>query len=85
MPPIFLVSGRRIARSREGRAGDHWRIEGPRLCVLNGDFSPDEQCYRIAVLADGRVQYYIDAPGQEAHGLLTKVTSVILQGPPPQR
>jgi hypothetical protein len=44
-----------------------------------------EQCYTIAVRSDGHVQYFIDAPGEETHGLLTKVPTATHDGqlPPP--
>jgi hypothetical protein len=84
----FRPDGRFVYRNTEwatdpqGRDGDHWRVDGARLCVLNGDFSSDEKCYRLAVQPDARVQYYIAETGADTDALLTKVTTRILDGPP---
>jgi hypothetical protein len=78
----FVYRNTHWATSPDGRDGDHWRVEGARLCVLNGSFSADERCYRLAEQADGRVQYYVAEPGDEADGLLTKITNRIIDGPP---
>jgi hypothetical protein len=78
----FVYRNTTWATSPDGRDGDHWRIDGDRLCVLNGGFSADEHCYRLAEQPDGRVQYYVADPGAEADGLLTKVTNRIVAGPP---
>jgi hypothetical protein len=56
------------ALNHDGNPDDHWRVDGPRLCVLNHALSQDEHCYTIAVTPDGRVQFYIDAPGDEFDG-----------------
>lgn len=83
----FRPDGRLVYRNTlwamdpDGRDGDHWRVDGDRLCILNGGFSSDEQCYRLAVEADGRIQYYVAEPGHEADGLLTKVTDRVTDGP----
>ena len=66
----------------EPRAGDHWRVDGPRLCILNSYLSTQEQCFTIALLPDARVQYYVAQPGDPADGLLTKVTSAVHEGEP---
>ena len=84
----FRPDGRFVYRNTEwatdpaGRDGDHWRVDGARLCVLNGGFSADEHCYRLAVQPDARVQYYIAEPGAETDGLLTKITDRVVDGPP---
>ena len=76
----FVYRNTEWALDPAGRPGDHWRVDGPRLCILNGAFSADEHCYRLAVQPDGRVQYYIADPG-ETDGLLTKITDRIVEGP----
>lgn len=68
------------AREPEGREGSRWWIEGPRLCILNLDMSRDPACYAIALRPDGRPQYYIDRPGDESHGLLTKIPTAVHRG-----
>lgn len=84
----FRPDGRFVYRNTDwatdpaGRDGDRWRVDGVRLCVLNGAFSADEHCYRLAEQPDRRVQYYIADPGTEADGLLTKITNRIIDGPP---
>ena len=84
----FLPDGRFVYRNTDwatdsdGRDGDRWRVDGVRVCVLNGAFSADEHCYRLAQQPDGRVQYYVADPGSEADGLLTKITNRIIAGPP---
>jgi len=35
------------------------------LCLVNGDLSPDEHCYTLAVLPNARVQYFIAERGAE--------------------
>src|SRR5262245_48233203 len=66
-----------------GRPDDHWRVDGKRLCILNSAFSQVEQCYTLAVRDDAQVQYFIDRPGDQTDGLLTKVTSEVHEGEPP--
>lgn len=66
----------------DGREGDHWRVDGNRLCVIRQWYSHEEGCFRLAVLPNGRVQYYIDDPGGDYHGLLTTITDEIQEGPP---
>lgn len=78
----FVYRNTQWATNPDGRDGDYWRVDGPRLCVLNGSFSADEHCYRLAEQRDGRVQYYIAQPGDDADGLLTKITNRIVDGPP---
>lgn len=84
----FRPDGRFVYRNTEwatdpdGRDGDRWRVDGARLCVLNGAFSTDEHCYRLAVQPDARVQYYIADSGADTDGLLTKITNRIVDGPP---
>jgi hypothetical protein len=78
----FVYRNTAWATNPEGRDGDHWRVDGARLCVLNGEYSADEHCYRLAVQPDGRVQYYVADPGAEEDGLLTKVTKRIVDGAP---
>lgn len=78
----FVYRNSLWAMNPEGRDGDAWRVDGPRLCVLNGEMSSTEQCYRLAVQPNGRVQYYIDAPGAETDGLLTKITDEVTDGAP---
>jgi len=84
----FRPDGRFVYRNTDwatdsaGRDGDRWRVDGARLCVLNGAFSADEHCYQLAVQPDGRVQYYVADPGSEYDGLLTKITDRIVDGPP---
>jgi hypothetical protein len=77
----FVYRNTAWATNPAGRAGDHWRVDGARLCVLNGELSADEHCYRLAVQPDGRVQYYVADGGAEEDGLLTKVTNRIVDGP----
>jgi len=81
----FVYTNSLWARDADGRDGAHWRVDGPRLCILNPDMTSTEQCYTIAVRPDARVQYFIDAPGEETHGLLTKVPTAVHEGqlPPP--
>jgi hypothetical protein len=81
----FVYANSTWARSPDGREGARWRVDGPRLCILNPDMTSTEQCYTIAIRPDGRVQYFIDAPGEETHGLLTKIPTAVHDGqlPPP--
>lgn len=81
----FVYTNSSWARSPDGREGARWRVEGPRLCIVNPDMTSAEQCYTIALRPDGRVQYFIDAPGEETHGLLTKIPTAVYEGqlPPP--
>lgn len=77
----FVYRNTEWATDPEGRDGDRWWVEGPRLCVLNGGFSADPHCFRLAVQPDGRIQYYVADAG-ETDGLLTKVTDRVVDGPP---
>lgn len=78
----FVYVNTEWAVNPDGNPDDRWRVDGPRLCVLNHALSQDEHCYTIAVAPDGRVQFFIDAPGEETHGLLTSVVSIVEEGPP---
>ena len=78
----FVYVNTEWAISPDGNPDDRWRVDGPRLCVLNHALSQDEHCYSIAVAPDGRVQFFIDAPGDEYHGLLTSVVPTVEEGPP---
>lgn len=78
----FVYRNTHWATSPDGRDGDRWRVDGTRLCILNGSFSADEHCYRLAAQSDGRVQYYVAEPGDDTDGLLTKITNRIIDGPP---
>lgn len=62
---------------------DRWRVDGDRLCVVTAWLTADERCFTLAVLPNGRVQYFVHRPGDETDGLLTKVTSATFDGPPP--
>lgn len=63
-------------------AGDYWRIEGPRLCVLHQAMSAQPKCYTAALDERQALQFYIDAPGSANHGLLTRVIKRSEAGPP---
>lgn len=63
-------------------AGDYWRIEGPRLCVLHQAMSAQPACYSVSQDAQQALQFYIDAPGTANHGLLTRVIKRSEAGPP---
>jgi hypothetical protein len=78
----FVYRNTEWATNPDGRDGDRWRVDGARLCILNGAFSADERCYRLAVQPDARVQYYVADPGADTDGLLTKITDRIVEGPP---
>lgn len=65
-----------------GNPEDRWRVDGARLCVLNHAFARHEQCYTVAAASDGAVQFFIDEPGSEYHGLLTSVVRIVHDGPP---
>src|SRR5262245_8974906 len=81
----FIYTNSLWARDPGGREGARWRVDGARLCIVNPDMTAEEQCYTIAVRPDGRVQYFIDEPGDETHGLLTKIPTSVHEGqlPPP--
>ncbi len=63
--------------------GDWWKVEGARICTLHHAFSQTPSCYRVARARDGALQWYVDNPGLEYHGLLTIVAREWLDGPPP--
>lgn len=83
----FIYTNSAWAQDPEGREGDWWRVDGARLCILNQAMSRDPQCFTIARRPDGRVQYYVDDPGADSHGLLTKIPTSVVPGrlPPPVR
>jgi hypothetical protein len=62
--------------------GDYWRVDGPRLCILNQTMSAQPACYAVALDAGQALQLYIDAPGTPNHGLLTRVIERSIAGPP---
>lgn len=76
----FVYHNNLWAREAEGREGSRWSVEGPRLCIVNLDMSPDAKCYTIAVRPDGRPQFFIDAPGDESDGLLTSIPTSVHRG-----
>jgi hypothetical protein len=78
----FVYVNTEWALNPDGNPDDRWRVDGPRLCVLNHAFSQDEHCYTVAVAPDGRVQFFIDAPGEDSDGLITSVVSIVEEGPP---
>jgi hypothetical protein len=67
---------------REPAANDRWRVDGNRLCIVNTWLTSEEHCFQLALLPNGRIQYFIDKPGDQTHGLLTKVTNTVQEGPP---
>ena len=81
----FIYTNSSWVRDPEGREGARWRVDGARLCIVNPDFTSEEQCYTIAVRPDGRVQYFVDEPGDDTDGLLTKIPTSVHDGrlPPP--
>lgn len=79
----FVYRNSQWATDPDGREGDRWRVSDEDLCVVSGEFTPDERCYALTALPDGRVQYFIHAPGDETDGLLTKVTDEIRDGAAP--
>ena len=78
----FVYVNTEWATDPAGNPDDRWRVDGPRLCVLNRAFSQDEHCYTVSVAPDGAVQFWIDEPGSEYHGLLTSVVRTVRDGPP---
>lgn len=82
----FVYLNNEWALDPAGNPEDRWRIDGPRLCVQSHAFGQDEHCYTVAVAPDGAVQFFIDEPGSEHHGLLTSVVRIVYEGPPrPER
>jgi len=67
--------------ARKADPQDAWRIDGGRLCERIAAYSTTERCFALALDAQGRIQYYVDAPGEPSHGLLTSVTSRVIDGP----
>ena len=86
----FRPDGRFVYRNSlwaldpNGREEDAWRVDGGQLCILNTSFTSSEQCYSLAVTAAGKIQYYISQPGDDSDGLLTKIPTRVLDGPPPE-
>jgi len=78
----FVYVNTEWATAPAGNPDDRWRVDGARLCVLNHAFGQDERCYDVAVAPDGAVQFFIDDPGSQYHGLLTSVVHVVYDGPP---
>jgi hypothetical protein len=78
----FVYLNNEWAVDPAGNPEDRWRVDGSRVCVLNHAFGQDEHCYQIAVAPDGAVQFYIDDPGSQYHGLLTSVVRIVYDGPP---
>jgi hypothetical protein len=78
----FVYTNTSWATDPNGRPGDTWRVDGPRLCIVNQSFGPDAHCYTIAVTPAGHVQYFIDQPGADTHGLLTREVTIVTDGPP---
>lgn len=76
----FIYHNSLWAREPEGREGSRWWVDGPRLCIVNLDMKPEPNCYTIAVRSDGRPQFFIDAPGDESHGLLTSIPTRVERG-----
>lgn len=63
-------------------AGDRWRVDGERLCIVHRHFSHREKCYTVALDAEGVIQLYIDAPGTPDHALLTRRVRNTARGAP---
>jgi hypothetical protein len=63
--------------------GDWWKVEGHRVCILNRGFSETPSCYRVARARDGALQWYIDNPGGDYHGLYSIEAKEWIEGPPP--
>jgi hypothetical protein len=81
----FVYMNSLWALDPEGKEGDAWRVDGDALCIRNSSFTSEEQCYRLALTPDGKIQYYIHQPGEDSHGLLTKIPDRVIDGPPPPR
>lgn len=64
--------------------GDWWKVEGPRLCLLQHGYSSTPSCYRMARTPAGALQWYVDDAERSYHGLLTVVSTEFIEGPPPQ-
>ena len=78
----FIYVNSEWATDPGGNPADRWRVDGSRLCVLNHALSRDEHCYTVALTPEGHVQFFIDEPGSDAHGLLTSVVRTIEDAPP---
>lgn len=69
--------------SKSGSEKFRWRLQEGGLCILGDPSQPDEWlCYRMTRARDGVLQTYIDKPGSPYDGLLTLVTSDVIDGPP---
>ncbi|MBZ0089500.1 MAG: hypothetical protein K8H90_03870 [Thermoanaerobaculia bacterium] len=71
-----------IHREPRSDPADRWRVDGPRLCFVNGRFSREEKCFTVALDAQEAIQLYIDAPGTSNHELLTRVIRQTAAGAP---
>jgi hypothetical protein len=67
----------------DGKSGDHWRVDGNRLCILSHKINNAENCYTIAQRSDGRIQYAINDKQSSRDGWLAMVTSAEYIGFPP--
>jgi len=63
--------------------GVWWKVEGNRVCTLDHGFSLTPSCYRVARARDGALQWYIDNPGLDYHGLISIKAKEWIEGPPP--
>jgi len=79
----YLVVDNHVHGEPELVPGDHWRVDGERLCVRHQWLSQAPRCFTAAVDGQGRLQLYIDEPGSRYHGLLTSISKAIRVGPPP--
>ncbi len=80
----LVVTDNYLNSRADTSAGDTWRVDGPRLCLLWHDFDRDrEHCYRVALAADGALQVYVDEPGAPFDTYLTYVIAEVLDGPAP--
>ena len=70
--------------SGSAERGDWWKVDGPRLCLLQHGYSETPSCYRMARTSAGALQWYVDDPEQPYHGLLTVVSAEFIEGPPPE-
>lgn len=78
----FAPGGSFVFATSQGiRQEGSWRVDGPRLCIVNPWFGTSERCFTIAKTTTGRIQYFIDDPASDYHTLLTKVTDDIRPGP----
>jgi hypothetical protein len=59
-----------------------WTVEDGRLVTVNDIRPGNKITYRLADTPDGRVAYYIHAPGSRANGVLSRRTSAVQSGEP---